>query len=313
MRKLALSIIAILLIGTICIYVLIPSQIEIIAATSIKCPANKLNDCLHNSNTWKSWWPAESHTNGNNTVYFKDYSYSLAEPYTNGAAIRLTKNKKTYPTKLLLIPQGFDSTVVQWKVSLKTSPNPIIKMLEYFEAFDIKNKLDAILNNLRNFAGNTKNVYGFPIERTTFTDTILIATRFESSAYPSISTIYGAIQNLKSQIAAAGAKEKDYPMFNVIKKDSTHFETMIAICIDKAIRTVPPYFISRMVPMKDRFLKTGVTGGPLTIKKAHEAIDEYMKDHILSQPAIPFEILVTDRNKETDTSKWKTTIFYPSM
>jgi hypothetical protein len=68
-----------------------------------------------------------------------------------------------------------------------------------------------------------------------------------------------------------------------------------------------------MVPMKDRFLKTGVTGGPLTIKKAHEAIDEYMKDHILSQPAIPFEILVTDRSKETDTSKWKTTIFYPSM
>jgi hypothetical protein len=293
--------------------VLIPSQIEITAVASIKCPANRLNDCLHNLNTWKRWWPAESRSGGNNTIAFKDYRYSLAESFTNGAAIGLTKNNKTYLTKLVLIPQGFDSTVAQWQVSFTTSPNPITRVFEYFEAFDIRNNLDTILNNLRNFAGNTENIYGFPIERTTFTDTILLATRFQSTVYPSLPAIYATIHNLKTRIAAAGAREKDHPMLNVNQTDTNRFETMVAICVDKEIKTAPPYFISRMVPMKDRFLKTEITGGPSSIKKAHEAITQFMTDHILSQPAIPFEILITDRSKETDSSKWKTTIFYPSM
>jgi hypothetical protein len=65
--------------------------------------------------------------------------------------------------------------------------------------------------------------------------------------------------------------------------------------------------------MKDRFLKTEVTGGPFAINSGHIAIGNYMNDRFLSAPAIPFEILVTDRRQEPDTAKWKTTIFHPSM
>jgi hypothetical protein len=68
-----------------------------------------------------------------------------------------------------------------------------------------------------------------------------------------------------------------------------------------------------MVPMKDRFLKTEVVGGPFTIESAHTAIEKYMNDRFLSAPAIPFELLITDRRQEPDTTKWKTTIFHPSM
>jgi hypothetical protein len=38
-----------------------------------------------------------------------------------------------------------------------------------------------------------------------------------------------------------------------------------------------------------------------------------MNDHFLSAPAIPFEILITDRSKEKDTTRWKTKIYQPSM
>jgi hypothetical protein len=65
--------------------------------------------------------------------------------------------------------------------------------------------------------------------------------------------------------------------------------------------------------MKDRFLTTDVSGGPVSIEKAHNAIKKYMSDHSLWGPATPFEILVTDRSKITDTAAWKTKIFYPSM
>jgi hypothetical protein len=118
---------------------------------------------------------------------------------------------------------------------------------------------------------------------------------------------------LRKKIKDAGAIEKDSPMFHVNLIDSTHYQTMIAICVDKEIHGDKDFFVSRMVPMKDRFLSTSVTGGDSTIRRAHEAIENYMDDHFLSAPAIPFEILITDRLAEKDTSKWKTKIFYPSM
>src|SRR6266487_3596951 len=107
--------------------------------------------------------------------------------------------------------------------------------------------MHSVMVSLLNFASKTKNIYGFHIERTTFTDTILAATRFSTSTYPAIEIIYNAVNWLKKKIRDEGAIEK------------------------------------------------------------------YMDDHFLSAPAIPFEILITDRNKEADTSKWETKIFYPSM
>ena len=102
-------------------------------------------------------------------------------------------------------------------------------------------------------------------------------------------------------------------MMNTLQTDSIHYETMIAISIDKEIPGNKEFFISKMVPMKDRFLKTEVTGGPAEIQKAHRAVEKYMSDHALPSPAIPFEILVTERNKTPDTAAWKTIIYYPSM
>ena len=77
------------------------------------------------------------------------------------------------------------------------------------------------------------------------------------------------MDKLKEKIKRDGAEEKDFPMLNITQTDSSHFEVMIAICIDKLIRNEGDIFISRMVPMKDRFLKTEVTGGPYAIKNAN--------------------------------------------
>ncbi len=88
---------------------------------------------------------------------------------------------------------------------------------------------------------------------------------------------------------------------------------MLAISIDTIIPVKAKYFITRMVPMKDRFLITEVAGGPSGIAKAKDAVEKYMRDHSLSSPASPFEVLVTDRSKEMDSAKWVTKIIYPSM
>lgn len=312
MRKIAIGIIAVLLIAIVCVYIVIPSTLTITSAAFVKATSDNVNTCLRSTTKWNQWWPQPS-SNTHDGFAYSGYTYQLKEPYRDGAAIEITDNEKAYTTRLLLIPYRADSVAIQWSAKFKTSLNPVVRVMQYYKAFALKNNMDVVLKSLRQFAGKTENIYGFSIQRTTFTDTILVATRFTTVTYPSIPTIYAAINRLKAVSAAAGAREKDAPMLNVKQADATRYETMVAICVDKEIETTPAFFVSRMVPMKDRFLKTEVTGGPYAITRAHEAVKQYMEDHFLSQPAIPFEILITDRAKETDTSKWRTTIFYPSM
>lgn len=102
-------------------------------------------------------------------------------------------------------------------------------------------------------------------------------------------------------------------MLNIERIDSSHYETMVAIPVDKELNEEQNVSTSIMLTMKDRFLFSEVTGGAATIQKAHEAIHKYMLDHVLTAPAIPFDILITDRSKETDTSKWRTAVYFPSM
>jgi len=307
-------ILLLLILCWIAVYAFIPANIKIsniAAATTI--PKN-IADCLRDHEMWRKWWPdsTSNAVNGNEFV-FGNYNYKLVEPLTDGANVQMSNAKKNFATRVFIIPLAKDSSTVEWQTFLIGGYNPIRRLVNWFEAKDIKNNIQPVLNSLVNFAADTKNIYGFPIVRTTFTDTILAATKFSSNGYPKTEAIYDAIDRLKKKIKAEAANEKDYPMLNVRETDSNHYETMIAICVNKEIRNEGNIFVSRMVPMKDRFLRTDVTGGPLSIQNGHEAIKGYMEDRFLSAPAIPFEILVTDRRNEPDTSKWKTTIFQPSM
>lgn len=315
MRKLLIAGLLILTAAVAAVYITIPAEIKIATATVIQCSPEKLNSCLQDTGIWKRWWPLDKKKEAHAKSVFKNegIAYQLGTSYRDGASLLLKTSKAIYTTRILLIPYRTDSVAVQWMASFPSSWNPVSRILDYYRAIDMKKNMEQVLGGLKQYADQTRNLYGYPIERTTFTDTILMATRFHTTDYPSTGEVYAAINRLKNFIAAKGAREKDAPMLHVNQLDATHVETMVAICVDREINTEPGIFVSRMVPMKDRFLKTEVTGGPFSIRQAHAAVNSYMEDHFLSQPAIPFEILVTDRSLEKDTSRWKTLIFYPSM
>ena len=314
MKRLLLFLPAIIILPLISVYIFIPPTIRVSNNISLECTTNGLSTVLQQYEKWGSWWPQkEAFSIEDSSYIYKDYRYKLITPLTDGAIIDVSNSKDHFETRMIIIPQGRDSVTLEWQANFISGINPFKRISQYFKAAGLKKNMHEVLGNLKTFAGETENIYGFPIQRTTFTDTVLLATKFSTGTYPSNEIIYKAINLLKKKITDAGAEEKDFPMLNVKKSDSNTYETMIAICINKRIKTDPDFFISLMVPMKDRFLATEVTGGPFTLQKAHEAIVNYMDDHFLSAPAIPFEILITDRSREMDTSKWKTKIFYPSM
>jgi hypothetical protein len=54
-----------------------------------------------------------------------------------------------------------------------------------------------------------------------------------------------------------------------------------------------------------------VKGGPSRVDGCLLAVENYVKDHNMMSPAIPFQSLVTDRMAEKDTAQWITRIYYP--
>ncbi len=67
--------------------------------------------------------------------------------------------------------------------------------------------------------------------------------------------------------------------------------------------------LKKMVPGK---LLTGtVKGGTATINKAYLLIKRYITDRNLEEAALPFEVPITNRCAQRDTTKWITKICYP--
>ena len=314
MKKLLLAIFVLFVLFIILVYAFIPGKIVITEARVVATTAGGFDTCLHNLKKWKQWWPGKSLPSREDSLYiYEGYSYRLSDIFTDGGAVLIGSNSFSLSSKLQTITKGRDSIIIEWNAVLETGKNPFTKLRRYLSSVGLKKNIGIVFESLCNFANKTENIYGFPIDRTTFTEVTLIAYRFKSPNYPATDIIYNAVNKLRQYIISRDAAEKYYPMISTKQVDSAQYETMVAISVDKMIPASGDFFISQMVPMKDRFLETEVTGGPASIEKAHNAIEKYMSDYSLSAPARPFEILVTDRNKETDTAKWKTKIFYPSM
>jgi hypothetical protein len=313
MKKILFVVTLLLVLFILFTFLFIPGKIIISQSKVIGTTAGGFDTCLHNLKKWKQWWPGESSASNDSLFVYNKYNYQLSDIFTDGGAVQIGSNSFSLNTRIQTVGKDRDSITATWGIEIPTGNNPFTRFARYLSANGLKKNVQTVFDSLCHFADQTVNIYGFPIERTTFTEVILIAYRFKSTVYPTTDVIYDGVNKLRQYLVSQGATEKYYPMMNSKQVDSGQYETMIAISIDKKIPARNDFFLSQMVAMKDRFLATEVMGGKANIEKAHDAVEKYMSDHSLSSPAIPFEILVTDRSKETDTAKWKTRIIYPSM
>jgi hypothetical protein len=314
MKKLLIVIPILFVLFTILVLVIIPGKIVITESKVVGTTADGFDTCLHNLQKWRLWWPGKYSSSVTDSLFtFNKGTYKLTDIFTDGGAIQIRSNNLLFDTKMRSVPQNRDSITAEWRIVVPTGNDPFTRLKRSLYASELRKSVQAIFDSLCQFAGKTENIYGFAIKRTTFTEVNLIAYRFKSIGYPRTEILYSAVNKLRQYLISQGVSEKYYPMTNTKKIDSAQYETMVAISVSKLIPAKDDFFISQMVPMKDRFLATEVRGGPARLEQAHIAVEKYMSDHSLSAPARPFEILVTDRNKETDTANWRTIIYYPSM
>jgi hypothetical protein len=199
---------------------------------------------------------------------------------------------------------------ISWHAEQVSSSNPFIRFSRYRHAKATEKNMHKILQSMKAFLEKTKNIYGVEINRTLVNDSVLISTRRSFEHYPNVQEIDAMIRDLRKYIVQNNAIEKNLPMLNVLRIDSSHYEAMSAIPVDKAL---PPTneFAPKFLLKGGNILEAQVQGGPTTIENGLKELENYRSDYRFTSPAIPYQLLVTDRMKEPDTTKWITKLYYP--
>lgn len=304
----ALAVIIVLLVAGI--YIFIPSNITTTHYIKSRATAGATQRFLTQKENWRAWWPGT--TDHDSSFTYKNYTFiPTIPPIPNRININITNPSDSFPGYITILALSKDSVALAWESMIETSSNPFHRLQSYNESKRVRTAMTEILDSLRVFMEKNENVYGITVTQTRVTDTLLVTTRNISDNYPSTREIYQLIGQLEKHLSAQGAEATNPPMLYVQHTEDNRIQTMVAIPVNKVIPGTPNILFKRMVPGK--ILVTEIKGGPHTVRQAFTQMEYYVEDYKKISPAIPFEMLITNRMHEPDTAKWITRIYYPIL
>lgn len=301
----------VLVVGSI--YFFIPSKLSVSAITPASSTFNTAIAFSSNSKVWYKWWPgtlSEKDTNCNNCVAtYKDVQYRIISMSYNNTKLQLVHKNDTTIVSLAVAEFVHDSIKIITQFNFNGSINPIKRIQQYNEAAYIKQNIHEVIKSLKLFMENPVNIYGFTIKSTMVKDTVLMSTKSIFTHQPSTTEIYTLINQIRKYIKQTGGIETNPPMLNVTKYDDMTFKTTVAIPVNHTLPTTDKIALKRMVV--GRILQSdSIIGGSTTVSTSFKMFEKYFADFKHTSPAIPFQLLVSDRDK-TDSSKWVTRFYYP--
>lgn len=304
MKKILVVLTSLLVIAFAAVYLFIPGKVKIYESVPVKATVAGVSRLLSNDATWHEWWPGEP------TFDFNGKSYRINGHIFNAFGITIINEKDSLDSRMNLIISDDVSMSIDWSLDLTTGTNPFRRFSQYQKAKEIRKDLNTVLMSLKKFAEVPENIYGIVVNKTIVQDSVLISTRRSFDHRPNVQEIDFMIQKLKTYIEQNKAVEKNFPMLNVMMTDGSNYQAMVAIPVDRELPGTEA-FAPKFLLKNGNILETQIQGGPHTIEKAFTQLENYKADHKYTSPAIPFQLLLTDRVKETDTTKWITKLYYP--
>lgn len=297
MRKIVLLLTTILVLSVVAIYLLVPKQFIIKGTQTVNQSAPSVIRGMMQTNKWSDWMPKEAKLNLTGTM--------VATIQTE-----LILDEVKVPVEFSIIDDTSANAIIGFETSMEqTNWSPIARVQNYLFAKKIQGQLDLILAAAGNYYNTVKGVYGFDIQETNVQDSSLIALDQVLMDTPTLVQIYDLITQLEQHIIAQNGKIKNDPMVNITRINEDEVFTQVAIPIEKDIQVKPPFTLKKMVLGK--LLSVTVIGDAATVNNALIATKQYLGDKQRTSPAIPYVIYNTNRIKEPDAQKWKSTINYP--
>ena len=289
------------------VYFFIPTRENFTYRVNAACKSDAATRLIINKDRWKNWWPGQQK---NDTVYsYKHYDYKINTIYFNGFEATVTDGRNLVSGLLQVISEENNNTVLQWATNFVYSPNLVTRLLQYGQAGSIKTNIKSLLGSMKDYFDKEENVYGFKVTEQKVTDSSLISLKQKFSHYPTTQEVYSMINSLKGYINKKGGEAINPPMLNVHTDDSVNFETMVAIPVKKDLPSEGIFQQKKMI--LGNILVAEVKGGASAVAKDEMELRNYLNDFRRSSPAIPYQSLVTDRLRESDSSKWVTRWYYP--
>jgi hypothetical protein len=275
---------------------------------SINCTDAALARNLLDLKAWQKWWPGNKI---NDTVFsFGEVSYTLMRLIGNGATFKVSAESKNETGFLQFASVNDTSCNLVWTPSTVISPSLSEKLLNPFQKSVLKDNIALLLDCLKNYFNNPKNIYGFKVNFTKVTDPHLISSRKAYNKYPSTDEIYGTIEKLQAYAISNGAEKTNYPMMNVHQSENGNtLDVMIALPVNNSLKASGEFLPKFMI--QGVLLEAEVKGGAYNVEKCLGQFSNYLTDYKLSAPAIPYQSLVTDRSKVLDSNLWITKIYQP--
>jgi hypothetical protein len=297
MRKILVLLSTIVALSLVAIYLLVPKLLIIKGNQVVNQSAPSVIRGMMQTTKWPEWMPKET---------------SLSVTGTMVATIQteLTLDEINIPVEFSIMDDTSTNTIIGFETSMNNNHwSPIARVQNYLFAKRIQGQLDLILSAAGNYYNTVKGVYGFDIQETNVQDSSLIAIDQVLMDTPSLVQVYDMIAQLEQQIATQNGKIKNDPMVNITRINKDEVYTQVAIPIEKDIEVKPPFTLKKMVLGK--LLSVAVIGDASVVNNALIAAKQYLGDKQRTSPAIPYVIYNTNRIKEPDAQKWKSTINYP--
>ncbi|MBN9382611.1 MAG: hypothetical protein J0H74_17745 [Chitinophagaceae bacterium] len=301
MKKWLIGIGIVLVVAVSCVYIFIPSSLVVSQTMLIGCNPYAAFRSMSVDSSREKWWPL--HNAGGNV-------YRIAGRFRQQMRIEIANGDRRDTGQLYVLSQpDVDSAVLQWQCRLSMGSAPFTRVRRYREAMVIRRETGEILSRLRAFLEKKENVYGMKLHITMSKDSALVVTQWKSAVYPGTKDLYSVITKLRSYASSQQARETDPPMLHVRPNGNDGYEIMAAIPVNKRLKGSGDIFPRRFVPWK--ILVGEVKGGAYTAEQAMTQLRQYVEDHQYPAMALPFQALVTERDKEPDTSRWVTRVIVP--
>ncbi|GAB2818523.1 hypothetical protein [Ferruginibacter profundus] len=311
MKKWILGLLFIAVIAVGSIYILIPGDITVSEVRYIKTfraavaklltSKEKINQCFGN---------VAAKTDS--TFTYKGFTFSVSKIIFNGNIIGITSDAINVQSNLIPLEMTTDSSSLHWVAVIPAGSNPFNRLKYYYAAKKLKESMAGLMDEMKTYLEHPLNIYGIEVKEIRLSDSLLISTKSSSNHQPGVDEIYGQVKKLQDYASSQGASATNSPMLNVRQIDSSHYEFMVGLPVNKQVSETADIHI-KLMPPGGKMLITEIKGGPNTIRNSMKLFDIYKEDAKRTSPAIPFELLITNRAAEPDTSKWITRLYYPVM
>jgi hypothetical protein len=312
MKRIIAAIVILFILALAGTYIFIPKKLKISSAIKYQANGEGLFRFLFADSNWEKWWPGKISTDTSSKKIFtySGYNYSIEKIRYHSFELTLSKNENSYNSLLKIISFEKDSSAIQIESELNSGSDPVSRIQNYFKAKKIKSGFDDLLVALKDHTKNVKDLYGYDIKNEKVEMQFLLSTSKVFSHSPTTEDIYSLVSIIREHIRKTDGKEEFSPMLNIESEDSINYYVRVGVPVNKKLPEKENISLKQMVK-NGNILVAEVRGDQKTINEAIKQIEKYITDYQRSNIAIPFQSLITDRSKESDSTKWITKIYYP--